>query len=324
MRNALNIKTDYRIELFSLIAFLSDFGETRAIDRSENPYTKLLKENFSKFSNHPTVLEFPKLWNRGLCYDAIPFLLFHLKDDFSLMEQLEIPERLKIRYDGDFQDVIRYLDLVRDFASQTNFKEFYETNLDHNFIAEVNAKAEEYPIIDTLENYLNLKLYDSKVLLSTLFFSSFGITIDYPQGKQIYCVMSGTMLKRSRHHSAKYFTINLLSIIWHEFLHSIINPLSDKLFENPLTMNDAQVRWYCKLNESIIWALTFRLLHNENLVTAKDAEWYFSNAEKNNAPKAEEMNKLLINYENDKMKYRNFEEFYPVLQELIGEPPKDD
>lgn len=322
MKHTINIQTDYKIEIFSLIAFLSDLGETRAIDRSENPYSKLLKENFTKFYNHPAVLEFPKLWNRGLCYDAIPFLLFHLDDDFDLMEQLKFSERLKNGYDGDFQDVFNYLDRVRDFTSQTNFKEFYESNLDHNFIAEVNAKAEEYPIIATLENYLNLRLYDSEIVLSALFFSSFGITIDFSQGKRIYCVMSGTMLKLSRQNSDRYFTMTLLSIIWHEFLHSVINPLSDRLFENTLTMNEAQVRWYCELNESIIWALTFRLLYKENLVTVKNGEWYFSNAEKNNAPKAKEMNELLMSYEIDKIEYRSFEEFYPTLQELFGNIPQ--
>lgn len=321
MKNILNIKTDYRIELFSLIAFLSKLDEKRAIDRSENSYTNLLNENFTQFSDHQAVIEFPKMWNRGLCYDAIPFLLFHLDDDFILMEELEFSERLKIRYDGDSQDLIKYLDLVRDFASQTKFQKFYESNLDNEFFTEVNAKAAEYPIIDILENYLNLQLSASKVVLSTLFFSSFGITIESQNSKQIYCVMSGTMLKLSRQHSDRYFSSNLLAIIWHEFLHSIVNPLSDQLFDNPLTMSDAQVRWYCKLNESIIWALTFRLLLSENLVSTKDGEWYFSNAEKNGAPKAKAMNDLLIEYENDKAKYKNFEIFYPVLQRAFGQRP---
>lgn len=317
----IEIRTDYRIELLSLIAFLSKLDDKWTIDRSDNSFTKLLRDNFTKFVNHKAVVEFPKMWDKGLCWDAIPFLALHLDDNFSFIDKNTISKRLISRYDGDFDEVIRYLASIQDFAFITNFKQFYDSNINDKFIAEVNAKTQEYPIINILEKYLNLKLNDSTVIMSNLFISSFGITMETNKRKQIYCVISGYSLKVSQQHDA--FDRLLLSIIWHEFLHSIINPLSDKLFKNPLEMTDNQVKWYCNLNESIIWAITFRLLLKEKVVVEKDGEWYFKNALNNGAPKANAMNILLIEHENDATKYDNFKDFYTILQEEFGNPPSE-
>ena len=315
------IKTDYRIELFSLIAFLSKLEGKWIIDRSDNSYTKLLKDKFIKFADHQAVVEFPRMWDKGLCWDAIPFLAFHLKDDLLFINKDDISKRLIARYDGDFSDVIKYLTIVQNFALLTDYKKFYYSNMDDAFISEVNAKAKEYPIIEDLENYLRLKLNDSTVIMSNLFISSFGVTLGTENRKQIYCVMSGYSLKVALKHNG--LDRSLLSIIWHEFLHSIVNPLSDKLLENPLEMSDNQVKWYCKLNESIIWAITFRLLFNEKIVNKKDEEWYFNNASNNGAPKAKEMNLLLIDYENDESIYNNFEDYYPILHQEFGRSPNE-
>jgi hypothetical protein len=317
----IDIKTDFRIELFSLIVFLSKLDNKRSVDRSENSYTKILKNKFIKFVNHQAISEFPKMWDKGLCWDAIPFLALHLKDDFTFIKNNDISERLKARYDGDFIEIINYLILVRDFAEITNFKQFYDSNKQNEFIAEVNSKASEYSIIELLENYIKLKLSESTIIMSNIFISSFGVTIETENRKQIYCIMSGYSLKVSQKYNG--FDRLLLSIIWHEFLHSIINPLTDRLFDNPLEMSDNQVAWYCQLNESIIWAITFRLLLKKQIVDENDGKWYFNNASKNRVPKAKEMNSLLIEYEKKENKYINIEVYYPILQQEFGNPPNE-
>lgn len=315
------IKSDYRIELFSVIAFLSKLEGEWTIDKSDNPYTRLLKSKFTKFTNHKAVVEFPKMWDNGLCWDAIPFLAFHLTDSLSFTNINNISERLQARYDGDFNEITEYVSFVQDFARISQFKQFFTSYKQDEFIEEINNKASEYPIINILENYLNLELNSFTVIVSNLFISSFGVTLKIENRKQIYCVMSRYSLKISQ--KTNGFDRILLSIIWHEFLHSIINPLSDKLFNNPLEMTDNQVKWYCKLNESIIWAITFRLLLKERIVIEKDEEWYFKNALNNGAPKAKEMSFLLIEYENDESKYNSFEDYYPILQQEFGNLPSE-
>ena len=317
----IDIKTDFRIELFSLIVFLSKLDNKWSVDRSENSYTKILKNKFIKFANHQAIIEFPKMWDKGLCWDAIPFLALHLKDDFTFINNNDILERLKARYDGDFIEIINYLILVRGFAEITNFKQFFDSNKQNEFIADVNSKASEYSIIEILENYIKLKLSESTIIMSNIFISSFGVTIETENRKRIYCIMSDYSLKVAQKYNG--FDRLLLSIIWHEFLHSIINPLTDKLFDNPLEISDNQVAWYCQLNESIIWAITFRLLLKEQIVDENDGKWYFNNASKNGAPKAKEMNSLLMKYEKNENKYINFEVYYPILQQEFGNPPNE-
>ncbi len=313
----MSISTDYRIELFSLIGFLSDIEGHYTFDYTETEYTNRLNECFSDFSNHKAVKEFPKIWENGLCWDAIPFLAFHLDNNFEFKSDFEISKRLIARYDNNFKEVTDYLIHVKDFAKVSNFKDFYNKYAENILIEEVSEEASKIDYRKSIEGYLKLKLYDSKVILSNLFISSFGVTMEYEE-KKIYSIIGGGSIRMAKKNNG--FRRVVHSIIWHEFLHSVVNPLSDRLFSNPLEKNDEQVEWYCQLNESIIWAITFRLLVKHKILQEAHKDWYYNNAIRNGAPKAGSMNELLIDYENGN--YSNFEDFYPRLQKLCGSIPR--
>jgi uncharacterized protein YozE (UPF0346 family) len=313
----LKIRTDYRIELVSLIGFLSNLEGKYTIDRTETDYTQELIKRFSEHSNHPAVTNFSEMWDNGLCWDAIPFLLLHLDDNFQVKENTMFPERLKARYDNDFQEVIDYLDQIKDFAQISAFRTFYDSYNSNQLLEEANHILSQYNMIYILENYLQVKFDKASVLMTNLFTSSFGVSIVNNNEKEVFAVIGGGSLRMAQRNNAMERIV--LSVVWHEFMHSIINPLSDKLFANPFQMSDEEVDCYCALNESIIWALTFRLLYKHGIVTEQDESWYFNNARNNRAPKTEELYRLLPIYEQNKS--INIVDFYPQLKdEFFGEP----
>ncbi len=279
----LEINTDYRIELFSLIVFLSELDEKYAVDRSDSEYAISLREKFLQFATHEAVIKLPEIWESGICWDTVPLLLFHLTDEFEFDPNVPIMEYLKSQYEGDFCDVIKYVELVKDFVKKSNFKQFFDSLGTSEYVIKVREKCSELPVLEILEEYINVELPKSDVIVSLQSFSSFGTSIQTKKGRENHCILGAQSLKTAI--ANNNFDRIALSIIWHEFLHPVINPLTDKLFEEPFNLTDSQVEWYCQVNESIIWAICFRLLLKVGLVTDKSDDWYFSNAERNGAPK---------------------------------------
>ncbi|MCD4818512.1 MAG: DUF4932 domain-containing protein [Candidatus Cloacimonetes bacterium] len=254
-------------------------------------------------------------------WEGVPQAALHLNND--LTERFLFSDNLQSRFNNNFSNLMEYLSFIKDFSIISNFLNFYNNSLEtnHNFLRELHHILNKYQVINTLESYLNFKLFKHEVILSNLLKSSFGITInDSNNNSEIYCVASKYWLNVAKNNGC--LTRNLLSTIWHEFLHSFINLLTDKLFDDHLNLTDSQSTWYCELNESIIWAITLRLLIKEKIVNENDCNWYFNNAINCGAPKTNEMNNLLIEYENNLNKYNNFREFYPILQTEFGKPPK--
>lgn len=281
----------------------------------------MLRNELDRFNKHKAVTMFPKLWEEGLRWDGVSQLALHLNNDLTKMYPFS--DNLKSRFNNNFSNLIKYLSLINDFSTKSNFLNFYNksSKFNENFLLELHQILNKFQIINILEKYLNIQLFKHKVILSNLLKSSYGITInDSNNNSKIFCVASKYWLKVAKNNG--FLTRNLLSTIWHEFLHSIINPLTDKLFDDHLKLTDSQSDWYCELNESIIWAITLRLLIKEKIVDVNNCNWYFNNAKNCGAPKTNEMNDLLIEFENDKNNYNNFREFYPILQTKFGQPPK--
>jgi hypothetical protein len=320
--NNIIIQTDFRIELLSTVIFLSDLDNDQFISKDETEYSRILGNEFNKYKNHQAVKIFPKLWEDGLRWDGVPQLALHLNND--LTKKFQFSNELKSRFNNSYSSLTDFLKLINDFSEKSNFLSFYNKSLklNENFLLKLHQILNKFQIIKILENYLNIKLFKQKVMLSNLLKSSYGITINVSKNNfEIFCIASKYWLNVANSNGC--LTRNLLSTIWHEFLHSIINPLSDKLFDDHLNLTDSQSEWYCELNESIIWAITLRLLIKEKIVDENNCNWYFNNAVNCGAPKTKELNDLLIEYESNQSKYNNFREFYPILQNEFGKPPRE-
>ena len=316
------ISTDPRNELLSTVIFLSEFKNDRFINKSKNEYTDKIRERFASYKNHPAVQKYPEMWEMDLCWDGVPNLAIHLTDNFTLLKDVQFSKDLQPRFKDNFKVLEEYVKLLKDFADNSHFMEFYtkSQNDDVAFFSKLNETYNNNPVIEVLEDYIQLTLPEKSIFISRLLKSSFGAVRENPHERHIYCIASAYWLKVAMKN--RCIELNFLSTIWHEFLHSVINPLTDALFEAPFDLSDAELEWYCALNESIIWALCLRLLIGKKKVDPNNLDWYFTNAVRNSAPKTREMNELLIEYEENRARYKDITEFYHILQKKFGDVPR--
>ena len=185
------IETDFRVELLSTVIFLSNLDNDKFISRDETDYSRLLSKEFNNFKTHQAVIMFPKLWEEGLRWDAVPLFALHLNNDLTKRNQFS--DELKSRFNNHFFYLTDYLKLLNDFSNKSNYLRFYNKSLKLNesFLLELHQILNKFQVIKILENYLNIKLFKQKVILSNLLKSSFGFKInDLKKNSQIFCVAS--------------------------------------------------------------------------------------------------------------------------------------
>lgn len=315
------ITTDYRLELLSTAIYLSNLDEKSFIVSQQDLGSTAINERFADFVNHPAVTEYPKLWELGLWWGEVPRLAMFLTEDIYLKEQYKLEDGFNKGIQNAFEALTEYVAHLSDFNLKSDFADYYKSTLQENlgFRKELNDLIANHPYKEILEDYSGLKFDNTHIVLMNLLKSSFGVWTGTSNNRNIYSFCGRYWLQVAQ--GNKGLERVFFSIIWHEFLHSVINPLSDKLFPGELLTTEEQATWYCALNESIIWAITHRLCFRNDIVKGSDNAWYFANARRNKAPKTEVMYNLLLQYEADRQNYNSIADFYPQLQKEFGQPP---
>ncbi len=319
--SANSIKTDYRLELLSTAIYLSYLDEKSFVVSQSDLGSSAINERFADFVNHPAVTEYPRLWELGLWWGEVPRLALFLTDDIHLMEEYKLEDGFYKIIENAFDTLIEYVAHLRDFDLKSNFPDYYKTTLQENmeFRKILNDSITNHPYNEILEDYTGLKFDNTHIVLMNILKCSIGVWTGSSVNRNIYSFCGSYWLQVAQ--GNKSLERVLFSIIWHEFLHSVINPLSDNLFPDGLVTTEEQSVWYCALNESIIWAITHRLCVQNDIVKSSDNAWYFENALRNKAPKTEAMYNLLLQYEADRKSFNTIADFYPQLQKEFGQPP---
>jgi len=310
---------DYRLELFTTVIYLAKLDISGFLVSEPSAYTEALDRQFAPFDQHPAVTEFVATWGQEFGWCDIPHFAMMLSDE------LLIKNGTKLEHIADAEltdDKLKYYaTLLHDFAEKTNFRAFHAIHSAEGaeYLHKLNAIVAARPLKQILEDYLGVKLGKTKVVLSNLLRFFCGTTHADKPGDKVYCFWSRYWLQVAEQHNN--LERSLCSAVWHEFSHSVINPLSDKLFESFQDMTQEHMDWYCALNESIIWAITLRLLIQQGIVKDGNLQWYFDNAVGCKAPKTLKMHELLLEYENHRERYESIGSFYPILQKAFGKPP---
>jgi hypothetical protein len=91
---------------------------------------------------------------------------------------------------------------------------------------------------------------------------------------------------------------------------------------DPLKKTEVQWKWFCELNESIIWAIVFRLLIKTGLLREEHSDWYFKNALNNRAVKCKEMHDVIVQHERGGVMVSDFLSVYNLMQKKNGTCPQ--
>lgn len=330
--NSLSIAVDPRMELLSIVQYLSSYGKTHPglVTRNEYAYRKDVDQWFSRYKGHAVIKMFDNMSSKGFSYDAPPTAVLYLNADLSINKGL-LKNAYLLKRAGGNEQMVRFADAMRAFAVASGFAKFYNNHIPfYTQIAEETSRnVENTDAIKVLEEYYGEKKSSYTVVISPLFGKhSYGPQIELTKGnKEVYCIMGPSQ----DHDGIPTFSSTgfFHQLQWHEFGHSFVNPLSDEhttllnKYSNlysPLEEKMTRIaygNWSTVVDESIIRAVTTRLAYRLDGSDAGDKELYahksggfvFTSA----------LVKKLEEYEQNRTTYPTFASFYPELMKTFDE-----
>jgi hypothetical protein len=311
----MQIRLDNRLELLFTIMLMSDYEDGGLLARNGSGQADQVRAYFSRYSSHQAVIDFSKVWMAEISMDTIPYYAMSLAPDYSLNPKIDL--EYLVEEIPDLKTISAYAKKLKAFAEESDFDGYFmklKTDL-APYLEKINSLLDKRPVQTVLECYLGMEFPRVHIVLSTLMKPFMSLTFPGAEQTEVYSFTSypGLLIAEKNQGLERV----LICSVWHELSHHVINPLSEMLCESDDMMRDKRDEWFCPLNESIIWAITIRLLLAEGIITEKSVEFMIRNGVKNKAPMTETMYKLLIDYEAKRHLYLGISAYFPVLSEGI-------
>lgn len=311
------ISFDPRLELLASVEMNSKFYN---IVKYDTEYKGDMEKYFNRVRKHDAVKTFKKLSENGLYCDIPPFFMLNLTEVPNLEVVNKIDDNIISNFTKDTTTTNRFIDELRDYAKKANVQKFF---IDHkDFYKEKIKDAKEIMqkrnYVEDIEDYYGMKQRSYNVILSPLFEGNYGTRILREDGLyDLYAIIGGSNF------TGKINEEVLRYLIWHEFSHSFINPITEKYesdlksYENNFSMIKDDMKkqgyssWITTINEHIIRAVTVRL--NERTYGTKVAQELLKEEREKGFIFIDALCDKLKYYENNREKYSNIEKFYPEL-----------
>jgi len=320
----INISVDPRLELLASVELNSDFYN---IVDYETEYKNDMRSYFRKFKNHRAIKMFRQLSKDGIYVDIPPHFMIHLSEVPELKVKYKIDEEIISLFTKDQETTALFLEELRNYAAQSNFKEFFINHYDfyQEKINDAKKILSNHDYVKDIEEYYGFEQNSYNIILSPLFEGNYGLKFPAEDNKfDLFAVIGGSDFADNSEEVLRY-------LIWHEFSHSFINPITDKYADTikesesnfELIKDDMKKQgydsWRIAINEHIIRAVTIRLTE---IVYGKDAAEILLDKEKANGfIYLDNLCSRLIYYENHRNEYSSIESYYPYLLEVFSEEP---
>ncbi|MBV1816516.1 DUF4932 domain-containing protein [Anaerosalibacter bizertensis] len=321
-KNSLNIMIDPRIELLSIVQYLSNYDEEYDLmTKYDFEYRGRVDEYFTPFKEHKAVKLFDRLSDKGFLYHIPPETMLYMTNKFKLREDIDMSEYLI----ENKKELEEFYESLYDFFRDTKFNDFYDENEEYYFSLVENVSHTidgEDDIIKELEEYYGIKQKSYNLILVSLYTEvGFGIRLGTvaDEGYEIYSVIGPTVSNNNVGFGSK---TNFNSIQIHEFSHSFINPLTEKYWNEAkkysklyIPVKDTMEKeaygdWESCLNEHIIRAITARFNYKKDKSLGDNTiEW----EKENGFIYIDKLLEKLDEYDNNRDIYPTFESFYPEL-----------
>jgi len=315
----LNVTIDPRIELLSAVQLLSDYFGITEYDFS---YKKDVLRYFSDYKSHEAVKIFKEMSDGGFNYDAPPHAMLHLSDPPLLEIETEYCNYVIHRANGK-EKLDEFVNALRNFSLQTNFGDFYSQHLPfyNDSLRNVCSELGEIDVVGELEEYYGMEKRSYTLILAPLFHrGGYGPRIENNDGVDVYCIIGPLKVKNDKPDFGS--KQRLRTLLWHEFGHSFINPLTEKHKKEVSEYSDrfsyvkdripkAYNNWETYVNELFIRAVVIRL--TDIHVGEKAAKHLLEYEKSKGFVQIDEIIEKLREYEENRDKYKNFDDFYPEL-----------
>jgi hypothetical protein len=314
----MKISIDPRIELISIIQYLGKYKNRFPIlYKGDSTYTEKINNYFSKYRNDRAIKYSDKMGELGFCYDAPYCLILHNKNVDFLELEYELSEYIVTRMRG-IDNIKKYINVINDFITKTKYLVFFKNSSDYymEIINELSPITDNIDCINQLNDYYGYDSNNFNLIFSTLSKGNYGVTISSKNIDQYYCIIGLDGQK----HPNYLDQIGIDRLVWHEFGHSYINPLTHKylvLFQkyeklfNPIKekmCQNAYGDWESCINEHLIRAITNKLTKKYYSKECMD------NFLKNDLERGFIYLPLIIElfdkYENNRGDYKRIDDFY--------------
>ncbi len=309
---------DYRVELLSIIqALIYEKNKIRHFGICEEDYYRQIIKRFGDYKQHPCIIKMREMMSKHhFYYDAPVDMFLQLSNHFKCenLNDCVFIERLH-----EDTTIYNLMDMLYKFSKEIHYDEFYESQKDfyirclNEFVQTVDKEHVTKFIIEYTGMAFKEKVCHIVIMPIT---NSHNYGIHH--SKDVYaCVcLPSQFLEKSQVYQA-----DLSKLIVHEFLHSIINPITDQLqlideddelFEEikEIMAKEAYPTLLHIINEHIIRAITLRYLYfnfNDKYETALkneiDQQFIYIST----------ILDALVIYENNRNKYKTIEDFYEVI-----------
>lgn len=268
----LHIGADPRIELLTAVQLLSQY---RYLTPYRVDYADDLVAHFSRYPPQQAVALFRSLSADSGWSDAYPTAMLYLSDPPLLEPTQPIPPRLYRAFRNE-ENFTRFVHALRAFAHQTQFNHFFARSqkLYQRLATSLRESLAGADPTGEVEAYFGTRQVSYHLVLSPLLHhGGFGPHIGRLGGPyDVYTLLGPTGVA---HGLPEYGPRDqLLQIIWHEFSHAFVNPLSEEYYPMlgphadlfaPLAEPMARIgytHWFDCANEHLIRAVTARLAHH--------------------------------------------------------------
>lgn len=220
------VETDLRIELLTIVQYLSD---NPLLTKFDFPYKQEMLKKFLPFKSHFAVAKTKMLFDRGFSFDGPPGVMLHLSQPPELKVVVPFTPYLIGRADGE-ENLREFLDGLRVFVKETKFMQIMEQfkpyfkEIETQTKEKFNSKA----YLKQLEDYYGYGQHSYHIILgSFIHCGGYGPSVQLQDGTfDVYSIIGPCDVKDDYPNfgGTEYFE----ELIFHEFSHSFINPLTEE------------------------------------------------------------------------------------------------
>lgn len=270
----LRVAIDPRIELLAVVQHLSSYGQRfPLLSDFDLVYKTEIENAFRTFCSRPAVKIFDQM-SSAFHADAPPAAMFHLSEPPLLAVEVPFTDYL-VKRAGGTDRLEQFIVALRDFAKESLFMDFYRAHSTFyaTILEPMVSQLSEVDDVAILEQYLGMQQHSYTLILAPLFSgnSAYGACICRADGQFDLYGIAGAAGMDEKHHPVFDEPAHMRSLLWHEFAHAFVNPLTEQHLD---AVNQYQAlfgtvaermtqygygSWEITVNEHIVRAVTVRL-----------------------------------------------------------------
>lgn len=279
----LQVRLNPYLEFINSILLTGKYNEITApvvgyglMNEEENEYTTAVRAHFEPHTAHPVYAFVEEMIPQGFTFARPVELALSLGegDDFSMQYRVS---DFCTECCGGMPKIEELLRLLKAFDRKVEYCSFYnrEKGFYESYLEKARVVAEAHPYVELLEREYGKEQGPYQLVITSLMKGNFGIVFEEERTRKshIYAVLS-----------TEGFSISP-NILFHEFSHPFINPLTEQYAEEVAKYQDAYERlkpyklpgfgsgygdWQECVNEHLVRAMVIHLMRRCKLY--KEAE----------------------------------------------------